>query len=262
MPRLVQVDKTQPLEIVPQERSVWLCQCGLTQNGPYCDGSHMRTIQEDPTKTYVYHKITQKVLTNSLSINDLITLKGQTEKVVYKNGLISIVKFRGSNNRMEEVRSIRKNRYPFSQDDEYDQDAWHYLYYEANEAQATMRVQLAAEQTLDCESYYPDEIFQLYRREQIASATRLVKRKDGLKDRKHIMKFIHEVWRDQLSNGVHIHVINAHRQMQRYYHWLGYETMIGQDFVHPRLNTPSVVLQADLLSDSFEEWRKTNNTYR
>ena len=29
-------------EIKPQEKSVWICMCGLSKNQPYCDGSHRR----------------------------------------------------------------------------------------------------------------------------------------------------------------------------------------------------------------------------
>ena len=35
-----------PLEIKPQEKSVWICVCGLSKNQPYCEGSHKKL----PTK--------------------------------------------------------------------------------------------------------------------------------------------------------------------------------------------------------------------
>ena len=43
-----------PLEIKPQEKSVWICMCGLSKNQPYCDGSHKKVSDEEDGKTYEY----------------------------------------------------------------------------------------------------------------------------------------------------------------------------------------------------------------
>jgi CDGSH-type Zn-finger protein len=43
-----------PLEIEPQEKSVWICMCGLSKNQPYCDGSHKKVADEEDGKTYEY----------------------------------------------------------------------------------------------------------------------------------------------------------------------------------------------------------------
>jgi len=43
-----------PLEIKPQEKSVWICMCGLSKNQPYCDGSHKKVANEEDGKTYEY----------------------------------------------------------------------------------------------------------------------------------------------------------------------------------------------------------------
>lgn len=58
MARLVQHEATGPIEVPPQEKSVWICGCGLTQNQPFCDGSHKicRAAETDDGKLYVYDK--------------------------------------------------------------------------------------------------------------------------------------------------------------------------------------------------------------
>ena len=44
----------QPLEIKPQEKSAWICMCGLSKNQPFCDGSHKKIAGEETGKTYEY----------------------------------------------------------------------------------------------------------------------------------------------------------------------------------------------------------------
>jgi len=56
MARLVRHDATGPQEIKPQEKSAWVCMCGLSQNMPMCDGSHKLTKHEEDGKCLVYDK--------------------------------------------------------------------------------------------------------------------------------------------------------------------------------------------------------------
>lgn len=58
MARMVRFEATGPIEVPPQDKSVWICGCGLSQNWPYCDGSHKacRKQETDGGKLYVYDK--------------------------------------------------------------------------------------------------------------------------------------------------------------------------------------------------------------
>lgn len=57
MPRLVRHDATGPIELKPQEKSAWICACGLSQNFPHCDGNHKICRKtEEEGKLYIYDK--------------------------------------------------------------------------------------------------------------------------------------------------------------------------------------------------------------
>ena len=63
MPRLIRCEATGPIEIPPQEKSVWVCACGLSQNLPHCDGSHkLCRKNEEGGKLHVYDKDRKQVV--------------------------------------------------------------------------------------------------------------------------------------------------------------------------------------------------------
>ena len=55
MARIVKRTQTGPKQVdVPGGEPVWICQCGLSQTQPYCDGHHKLTRTEEPGKLYQY----------------------------------------------------------------------------------------------------------------------------------------------------------------------------------------------------------------
>jgi len=54
MARLVRHDLTGPIRIDPQDKPVFICGCGLTQNFPFCDGTHKQCRDEVEGTLYVY----------------------------------------------------------------------------------------------------------------------------------------------------------------------------------------------------------------
>ncbi len=46
MPRLVLHERNRPYVVKVGEQELHLCACGLSQNKPYCDGTHKKTLDE------------------------------------------------------------------------------------------------------------------------------------------------------------------------------------------------------------------------
>lgn len=63
MARMIRHEATGPIEVPPQDKSVWICACGLTQTPPYCDGAHKACRRdEEPGKLYIYDKDHKNVI--------------------------------------------------------------------------------------------------------------------------------------------------------------------------------------------------------
>jgi|HubBroStandDraft_4_1064222.scaffolds.fasta_scaffold613468_2 CDGSH-type Zn-finger protein len=61
MTRIVRHDARGPALIQTSDGIIAICQCGLSESKPFCDGSHRKTQNESEGLVYLYDKEGQRV---------------------------------------------------------------------------------------------------------------------------------------------------------------------------------------------------------
>jgi CDGSH-type Zn-finger protein len=245
MARVIRHDLHTPYRILPSSHAQWICSCGLSQNKPFCDGSHTQVRSEDPNRLYIYSEQTQQVIksvhfTDSLFSSLFSAQKKQDSPITDAPKYLR--KIRSSDPDFKMILDLRKSvNSKADPEDEFDQSADHYLIANHEMAIAAMRVNQARKGSLDCEKYYPDKFLSDYRY-MIGSASRLVKAKPNRGAPKEIFDFVRAVWRDQFLDGMRIDLINVHIPVIPLYLRIGYSVISRSQFIHPRLDTDSLAM--------------------
>lgn len=241
MPRLVKIETADPYKLETAKGKVWICQCGLSKNKPFCDGSHTRTLGEDKGKMYMYSSFTQKRKNVSpLLYSDNSCLTQRPSELIYKSNERRIWRIHKEDKRYEIIQQIRAKANVVSKD-EYDNWSDLYLLELKDHYCATMRVTQARDGELDVEANYPEFLKDPKVRPLVGSAGKLCRVSNPICQHKDIFLFIQEVWKDQYVDGMRIDLINATLRMAAYYERLGY-FRVGDHFIHPVTKKDSVAL--------------------
>jgi len=272
MARILFSNFKEPFKLSPQSKSVWICQCGLSKNKPFCDGSHTRTLEEEFGETYFYTPLTQKRLNMPhLSRSEVESHRQRSDEILYRVGSTLIKRIQHRSKEYKDVCEIRSFHGDASTNDIIDTWSDIYILQKNDEICATMRVTQARDGYLDLEDFYPEFLRNSQLRPSIGSANRLYKSDKFSCTKEDVFLFIVEVWKDQYNDGMRLDLINATIPMTRYYRNLGYQS-VGQEFIHPRTKRESYAMVyianinnrcilTDAMSDHYKSWNSNIEEY-
>jgi hypothetical protein len=161
----------------------------------------------------------------------------------YSNSDLFLKKYAFGSNDFAVIRKVRQEQQGL-QDcfDSYDAYADHYAMLDKDQNPVfVMRVNQARKGPLDCEQFYPQKLLNKHK-QVLCSASRFMRSKHFPANPTLANRFLHLVRADQVLDGMVGDIINAHTPMFVYYKKIGYELVVGHDFIHPRLGTESKVM--------------------
>lgn len=243
MARIIRHTRDTPYKIPPNVHALWVCGCGLSQNKPFCDGSHTQVRREDPAHLYIYNEQTQQVIQSVPDIGALTPLLFSANRKSDTNDVpLGLKKIRAIDQDFQKILDLRLQTNPkVDPEDEFDESADHYFIADQETAIASMRVNQARRGPMDCETFYPKKFLSEYRH-LIGSASRLVKSERHRGAPKELFDFVRAVWRDQFLDGMRIDLINVHVPVIPLYIRMGYTVIPHSRFVHPRFKTDSLAM--------------------
>ncbi|WP_404310788.1 N-acyl amino acid synthase FeeM domain-containing protein [Neorhodopirellula lusitana] len=124
---------------------------------------------------------------------------------------------------------------------DFDSYSYHYGLFVNDQAVGTMTVTRAADGIIDCEDLYPGDAIQRYR--QVLASPCKFRINSGMHSTLRTLRLmLREAWRDQLTHGTRVVVINAEKLLVRFYNRMGFDVIDNSQFVHPLLGTNSICM--------------------
>ncbi|HSP78281.1 MAG TPA: hypothetical protein VLQ93_07115 [Myxococcaceae bacterium] len=130
--------------------------------------------------------------------------------------------------------------------DEFDEYSDHYVLYSQGVPHYASRVTRAALGPIDCEAFYPQQLFHRFR-ERLSSSGRFLRNPSLPSGREQVVHYYIAVWRDLIDKGIRVDIGNVTRHFLRYQSAFGYTLLEVPPFHHPVFGTESytVVLTVD-----------------
>ena len=242
MPRLILSSESQPYKLDAGEKKFWICQCGLSKNKPFCDGSHTRTFEEKSDETYFYSNQTQRRMPfNDIDFESLESIPYKEEKVIFSSGVLQVLRLSPLSDYYEKVWQIREQYTERQKAAIFDNWSDIYFLLKNGKANATLRVTQARKGQLDIEKHYPSFLQNPEVRSVLCSTNMLYKSKDADCTKAELITLYQEACKDQFLDGMRLDLINATLPMVRYYRAIGYK-VIGETFIHPRTHKESTAM--------------------
>ncbi|TWU26902.1 hypothetical protein Pla52o_07580 [Novipirellula galeiformis] len=166
---------------------------------------------------------------------------------------LTIARDFGTENRVhEQVMQVRREGGGEQEYFDFDSYSFHYsLLYEGQPVGA-MTATRPVDGAIDCSDVYAPQLMTRYH-DCLVSTCKFRINRSGCSSLKTLRTMVREFWRDQVSVGSRLNLINADKKMVAFYQRMGYCVVEGSDFIHPTLGTDSVVMMmsADPTRKSF-----------